>query len=120
MSDLNLFGFNMKKPITLVLFFICGGAHSEDLSCNNNFNVAESIMEHRQAGDSIADQYKVLNFIRKEAKGKQGYDSHLRTYEDMILKAYEIPKYSSEDYKKEAINDFANNWFLICKRLEIK
>jgi len=34
--------------------------------------------------------------------------------ESIVIKAYEQPQFSGEDYKKEAIEKFTNQWFLLC------
>ena len=66
--------------------------------------LATIIMGNRQAGISMADQYKVVIV-------NGGTD---KLTKNMIKMAYAEPLYGTEKYKKEAEVEFGNKMFQMC------
>lgn len=110
----------MIRFIFAVLLFVnVGVAHSSAEGCENNYEIARMTMKHRQDGFSIVSQYEVLDYIKDNSKGEKGYEKHYKTMENMIIKAYETPRYSLKENQERAIADFSDYWFLRCKKFEL-
>ena len=68
--------------------------------CAGYSKLAKTIMELRQDNISMPDMYNALK------------DSELSI--EMLKAAFKVPLYSTEDYKQNAVNEFANDVFLAC------
>jgi hypothetical protein len=78
--------------------------------CLNIYKVAKNAMHLRQLGVPIVDQMKIIDDakINKSTKEFMGI---------IVEKAYEKPKFSSEEYKTEATTEFANEWYIACRKV---
>ena len=90
---------------------LCAPAYAEDLdACGIIRGFAETSMEARQNGAPV-DQM-VLN-SRAIA---QNFPTLSKLVEAHLLEAYEMPRYSSEEYRRRAVTDFANAKYVECRR----
>jgi len=96
--------------ITIVCFsFSNSWAENKELlykSCAGIANAAETVMTNRQLGIAMQKMIKVVNkednkIIRNEML-------------DMVIRAYETPRYSTKKMKNEAISDFRDMYYLHC------
>lgn len=71
--------------------------------CTYIYDAANQIMSARQSGVPMP---KLMQIIRKS--GGQKID------EDMVTEAYEVSRFSTEEYAKRAISDFSDAWYLLC------
>ena len=95
----------MKSIITLILTIcivtgLSGISYAEQASCKDWERLATSIMTKRQEGAMMSDMYATAE--ENEA------------IEDMIIQAYEQPRYQTEMHKTRIINKFANEYFKAC------
>ena len=73
---------------------------AEEMSfCEEFEDLSRTIMDNRQSGIPMSTQYNVVDsdLIRK-----------------VVVLAYEVPEYSSEEYQQDAVNKFGNAAFLQC------
>lgn len=93
----------MKKLIMAAVIAISAStANASETYCETVYNLAESIMAARQGGVSLKE-------LKKSIKTKVG--------SSLVLWAYELPKYHSEEMKKYAVNSFAEEAFYDCKSI---
>lgn len=77
--------------------------------CKNLHQLADNIMFFRQDGVSVIKQMELVESTKPTKDFK-------RLMEMMIEKAYKEPKFGSEEYKAEAITEFANDIYIRCKQ----
>lgn len=96
----------MKKLLTalaLTLTFTTNASEEnkgEVDVCNQISELAERYMTLRQDGVSMSKLYKT-------AKGN-------KLVEKMVVDAYEVPKFSTDEYREIQVSKFKNRWFLNC------
>lgn len=92
----------MKHIITAAIIALTSPAWAEEPkdTCLSLGELAQTMMEHRQAGTSISTLMPHLN-------GNKAATS-------MLVSAYEEPRYSSDEYQTRAIQDFRNDWETAC------
>ena len=80
-------------------------AYADDWSekCDSYTQLAEAIMKARQSGVSMAK-------LMKTVKKKDGGDFVVQ----LIIDAYDTPRYSSEKMQQETIENFRDNNYLEC------
>lgn len=100
----------MKTYVINAALFVCAllasAAHADDSArqkCKKIADMGSQIMTGRQAGAAMSQLMEV------PSEGKLG--DLLRS---ITIAAYEIPRYSSEDRKKQAVEDFHNEVYLGC------
>ena len=76
-------------------------------TCEKTASLAEQIMTHRQ---NNGDMLELTKAVQKSTKNKYA----LRLTLAMIREAYALPRFSVEENKKEAIQDFKNANYLEC------
>lgn len=99
----NLTAILLSILLTSTQLSIAG--ESEDL-CSAMEDLAKSIMERRQDGTSMSVMMKVtesIGDINVEKLAKQ-----------MVITAYKINKFSTKEYKEDAIKKFSNSVALTC------
>lgn len=79
----------------------------EDL-CRGYGNLAAKIMEIRQGGVPMADAMDIAS------KSKSPIEKQL------VIKAYEYPRLSSQEYVQRSIEDFRNEFYLACIKESVK
>ncbi|MCM1934631.1 hypothetical protein E3H47_04835 [Acinetobacter radioresistens] len=105
----------MRKILLIALIFVgpslvyAAEGKSED-ECINIYNVAKNFMHLRQIGVPVVDQMKLIDDSK--------ITKHTKEFMRIIVeKAYEKPKFSSEEYKAEATTEFANEWYIACRKV---
>ena len=99
----------MKKQLVLIL--IAFSSYTFSISeeamemCSSFKGMAEAIMTNRQDNLDMSKMIEVL-MEQDEAIHEIGMA--------MIVDAYELPSYSSESNKKEAVSEFSNEVYLEC------
>lgn len=84
---------------------MAGAPSKEKLeSCTTLSNSAKGIMKARQNGVPMA---KLMAIDSKD----QAYNDVLA---EMIKGAFKVSKFSTDDYKQQAMQDFADKWFASC------
>lgn len=88
--------------VCVVLIFSSAPTFAEsEVVCNFEGTVAFLIMSSRQNGENIGQM------IKESPKSK-----------GLIMRAYEQPRFDSDEYKKKAIKDFENEIILECLKRE--
>ena len=97
------------KFATLALAIIASsGAIAGQLeSCKTIANAAEGIMDGRQNGTSAAEVY---DRIEKGVKDKPAKNTLML----MVKEAYKTPKFSTNEYKNNAVSEFKNEYMIAC------
>jgi hypothetical protein len=70
--------------------------------CEGYSSLAETIMEGRQVGVSMAEMVKIVTSNDSE------------TGLDLIMRAYKLPRFSSDEMQQRSAQDFGNDVFLDC------
>jgi len=70
------------------------------ISCEQFSELAESIMVFRQEGSSIVEAMKIA-----------GENEGIRS---IVISAYKKNQYQTDEYRKRAITDFGNEYYLVC------
>ncbi|PMR71722.1 hypothetical protein [Halomonas heilongjiangensis] len=101
----------MRPFITLaVALLVAGSAHAapsmdpHDI-CNDYYLFAERVMQGRQVGYPLPD-------MLSHVEGQQG-QPHL---EEIIVWAYDEPRYETREFRLEAVSEFANEVMRDCLR----
>lgn len=94
----------MKKLLTALAIlstsFIAQAEESKFMNCKEISEFAGSIMQVRQQGTPMSDLYDIANGSK--------------VIESLIILAYEVPKFNTEEYKQREVNKFKNEFFLTC------
>ena len=92
---------NLKAAVAAVAIVAATGAVAETKqeTCTTIGKLAAIIMENRQEG---VDMSKLMEISETELVQR------------MVIVAYETPRYSSEGYKRTAVQDFANEAMGVC------
>ncbi|MDQ2066367.1 hypothetical protein Q9295_08280 [Xinfangfangia sp. CPCC 101601] len=77
--------------------------------CVTLSQLAAKIMEGRQNGVTLIDMMQLL-------KSDDEFANELM--QTMVLTAYDLPGFSTDSMKKQAVTDFANNVALMCYKAE--
>ena len=97
-------------PQTLLLLAILAAPavaeSSKDKWCRSFAETAEVVMQGRQSGLGL--QY-MLDTLLKGVKGQAA-----ETAKQIVLAAYSVPKYHSDDMQVEATNRFRDDFLLKC------
>ena len=92
----------MKKLLLTVatLLAVTSTAQADTEKCTFISESAELIMQLRQSNAPIADVLKIT----------EDFEILL----ELVIKAYEAPRYNSEEYKADAVTDFSNLTMVTC------
>lgn len=92
---------NLKAAVVAVAIVAATGAAAETKqeTCTLIGEIAAVIMEKRQDG---VDMSRLMEIADTELVQR------------MVIFAYDTPRYSSEDYKRSAVQDFANEAMGVC------
>jgi hypothetical protein len=111
---------NITKKIAILSFLIAYPvlSYAEEKSipskteqCTEIELLANTIMTVRQAGVSMSKIMKSINTVELISENDILMNELGTT---LIVEAYEMSRFSSESYKKRAIEDFSNKAFLTC------
>ena len=96
----------MRKSLFIAALLLSPLAQADD--CRNHYTVAHALMEHRQEGVmSVVDMMEIAD---------QQPDPEFREAMKTIIRlAYEYPQYSSPEYQRKAVKEFANEIYLRCQ-----
>lgn len=81
-------------------------ATAQAQDCKGLGDIAEKLMELRQAGGALSD---IMSNPELSSLTKR-----------MAVSAYKTPRYSTEEFKLRAITDFRSEWELACYELKSK
>lgn len=98
----------MKKFMTVMLLIIAAStsqAAVDEETCLMAKQIAETTMSARQAGVDIVDMINLAN----KTGGKLGALSKA-----MAIDAYNMPSYSTQEFKDREIADFGTRHYLNC------
>lgn len=70
--------------------------------CRGLESMAETIMSARQAGVAMS---KVMEIVKDD-----------EVYQGFVMDAYDISRYSTEEYRRRSIEDFKNAKYLVCMK----
>ena len=95
----------MKKTI-LALTLIASMPVTAQVSgfCKSIADISETIMEKRQEGVKMIDMLEL-------AKDNKAVES-------IVLDAYDFPKFSLDENKREMVSDFSDRWLMACIKNE--
>ncbi len=85
----------------------------DDSICDSMIKVAEGIMRNRQNGTPIASSLEVVNSIKDGTPANEAVSTLTK---QMVIQAYEMPSFSTESYKDDAIREFGAKQYLACMR----
>lgn len=85
----------------------------DDSGCRFAMDLSEVVMKGRQLGVPITEP--VDNFVGA-LEDKAEKDMVMK----LILDAYDEPKYSTVEYQQEAVDEFANRYYLACMQSEMR
>jgi len=108
------FEFIVVTAVFLLLLLVMSlampeNARADEDICEGIHMFAASVMAARQKGVSIVD-------IRQVVSESTDIDSTRDLMLTVITKAYEMPRFSTTEYKIEAVKDFANDMTTKCYR----
>ena len=99
---------NQIKFIVLALTIASSAANANKLeNCKVITKAAESIMDGRQNGTSAADFYENIEKNVKDDQAK-------KILMILVKEAYKTPKFSTAEYKLNAISEFKNECMVTC------
>jgi len=81
----------------------------EDTACNLTASNAESFMSSRQSGVPLNEVLETVSAQRQ----RQEYTQFQR---EVVLQAFEIPRFNTPSMQQNAIMDFRNEWDVYCRR----
>ena len=98
----------MKKLILAIALLTSTAVIAEEKTtsletCQTISELAGSVMEVRQSGASMVEVYKSMS----------GNELAI----DMVVMAYDQPKFSTDKYRAESITSFSDQWFTVCIKL---
>ena len=91
----------MKKLIVIGLVMFTANSFATTRSdCDAIADYASALMEGRQVGVSMSESFTIAG------------DS--KFLQNMVIRAYEQPAYSTEKYQDRAVKKFTDEYFLAC------
>ena len=101
----------MKKSILICILALglAFPAFASDI-CKAVESLAENTMKARQAGSAASDMLGI-----GEIEGVKGTNES-KLLKIIVLSAFEVPRYSSPEYRRRAVEDFKNEWYIWCIR----
>ena len=99
---------NQIKLIVLAIAITSSAANANQFeNCKVITKAAESIMDGRQNGTSAEDFYERIEKTVKDEQAK-------KILKILVTEAYKTPKFSTAEYKLNAINEFKNECMVAC------
>lgn len=107
----------MKKILLISLLFISFNSYSKEVTasqesnCLNAMAMAEAAMTLRQSGASLSSTLERNEKMITTGDATIEESSLMK----LILRdAYSKPKYTTKEYQKESINEYAAKYYLAC------
>ena len=88
------------KRLILAIALAAPFAYADQSKCQKIGQLSSKIMESRQRGAPMSDLMQIAG------------DSELM--QQIVIDAYETPRFSSDKYQENAIKDFRSEWELAC------
>lgn len=88
------------RNVIMGLFMVVAAMNVYAIDCKELSNTAKDLMEIRQQGYSMST-------LMEAAEGSE-------LAQALVIEAYRQPRYNSERYKKQAVEDFTNSVYLQC------
>ena len=107
----------MKKTIILaiaaamLIFSIPTQSKADSGRCGALEELARTVMEKRQNGFPMKTLVDAISGIG-DKKGRKAVKM-------MVIMAYDVPNYNSEEYEREAVNNFADKFYKMCIKDEL-
>ena len=99
---------NKIKFIVLAIAITSSAVNADQFeNCKVITKAAESIMDGRQNGTSAADFYERIEKSVKDEQAK-------KILMILVKEAYKTPKFSTEEYKLNAVSEFKNECMIAC------
>ena len=99
---------NKVLLVFIAIWFFAIPAHAEDDVCRSVAGLAEKVMVARQAGVKLSVLLQELETTP--------VDNTTPVIREVILGAYEKPRFTTEAYVKRAIEEYRNTWHVNCLR----
>ena len=96
--------------ITAVFLFFSPMIYADE-DCSQLHDITFKIMKMRQWNISIVDQMNTIEEMRKVNPKNTAMHKLLQ---EIVISAYEEPRFNTEEYQEKAAKDFANNWTASC------
>lgn len=94
----------MRKILAFVLFLASGAAMAS--ACEGRAELAKQVMSSRQAGVPITD---VINLAKES-------NAYTKATQELILRAYERPRFQTDEHQQREITEFQNEAYVACAR----
>jgi hypothetical protein len=110
------------KRVMAVLFFLSAygvaSAGDEDDPCLWDYEIAEMMMDSRQAGVSMPSLMKVGRNFGTGVSGQDVVQAEAasRFVIEVVRSAFDVSLYYSKSSKARAIKEFSNAWYAACLR----
>ena len=86
----------------------------DDSVCRSVMELSRQMMTNRQVGVPVTDMMDVfVNDPNTDAK-------HKNLMMEIVMRAYDAPKYSTAEYQEEAADEFANGYYLDCMKSKMR
>ena len=92
------------KHLIVALALATPLAHA--INCQEVGTLAAKVMEARQVNVSMSNMMKIAQ------------DNNNSLMKTMVIEAYEKPRFSTEEYQNNAIQDFRSFWELACYKAD--
>lgn len=93
------------------------GISSQEKLCRSYLNTAKNIMTARQSGKTLTRALQEIDFVNaKEKKAGTFNQKAADIFQNMVIDAYEKPKFSTREYQVEEINEFSEKYYIHCKK----
>lgn len=97
----------MKKLTFIMMICIIPSIAAANEPASSREHLCKSVYDATSALMKLRQQDAPLPEVMKIANGNQ-------TLEAITIDAYKVPLYSTEEYKKNAISNFANKYYSAC------
>ena len=99
---------NKVLLVFIAIWFFAIPAHAEDDVCRSVAGLAEKVMVARQAGVKLS---AILQELETRSVGNAK-----PVIREVILGAYEKPRFTTEAYVERVIEEYRNTWHVECLR----
>ena len=98
-----------KSAVALMGFAACAAAEASKFdNCNKVAQLSESIMSARQKGVPAERAYMVFS--------KEENPTARDAYMALVTQAYEVPRFQTDENKRNAVSDFKDKTLVSCMR----
>lgn len=102
---------------TPIFAFGDSGISAQEKMCRSDMNTAKNIMTARQAGKTLAKVLQEIDAVNAKEKKAGTFNQYAADhFQDMVIDAYDQPKFSDREYQVDEINEFSEKYYIKCKR----